>query len=358
MTNEHGGCCGGAAKEATKKDGCCGGGEKQGGSCCSGGKSGSMITVLAVAVAIGAVAYAVGNKGGHDAAAPLSKAEVEKLIKGDDAIVAKLNGHDIHKSDVALAIKELGANVPAENIDAVLPAFVDQYINLKLISSAAGKDGVAKDPEVKRQISNAEDQIIRAAYLRKVFDGKLSDDDLKKAYADQFEGKPMPEEVRARHILVDDEAKAKDIIARLNAGESFEKLAAENSKDPSAQRGGDLGYFTKADMVKEFGDAAFSMRPGSISQTPVKTQFGWHIIKVEDKRQRKKPTFDEAKPMLEQQARQALLDAKLTGLRSAAKIEVEDAYKPKQPAEAAPAAVDAAKPAEAPAAPAEAPAQK
>lgn len=342
---EKGGCCGGSAAGTDKKGECC---DTKGGKCC--GSSGKLVTVLSVAVAIGALAYAASKDGtvagGTKAAKP--KVDVSTLIKGEDTVVAKLNGKEIKKSDVALAIKDLGANVPADSIDQILPAFLEQYINLQLINEAAEKEGVASDPEVVTQIVSSEEQIIRAAYLRKMFDGKLTDDALKAAYKAKYEDQPMPQEVKASHILVDDEAKAKELITKLNEGANFAKLAEENSKDPSAKRGGDLGYFVQTDMVKEFGDAAFSMPVGSISKEPIKTQFGWHVVKVEDKRQRAKPSFEEAKAALEQEIRQTLLDAKLNELRSAAKIETVGAKDaaapaaegaaPAAPAEAAPAA--------------------
>lgn len=333
MTHDHtNGCCGTGAGKNNCKTSCCG----------------KVVTILAILVAVLSLAYAM-----HTKSNSLSmnmdkqpKVDTSTLIKGDDTVVAKLNGKDIHKSDVALAIKDLGANIPPENVDQILPAFIDQYINLKLINEAADKAGVDKDADVQAQLYTSRDQIVRAAYLRKLFDGKLDDAALKDAYKKKYESGSMPMEVRARHILVDDEAKAKELIARINKGESFDKLASENSKDPSSARGGDLGYFLQTEMVKEFGDAAFAMAPGQLSQAPVKTQFGWHVIKVEDKRQRAKPSFEEAKSALEQEARQAMLDAKIAELRAAAKVEILTA----KPAESAPApAADGAAPAAAPA---------
>lgn len=345
---EKGGCCGGSAANTDKKGECC---DTNKGGCCNG-SSGKMVTILSVAVAIGALAYAASKDGGM-ATPSMSKPKVDvsALIKGEDSVVATLNGKDIKKSDVALAIKDLGANVPPENVDQILPAFLEQYINLQLINEAAAKEGILKDAEVQTQIVSSQDQIIRAAYLRKMFDGKLTEDSIKAAYKAKYEDQPMPQEVKASHILVDDEATAKDMIAKLNAGANFAKLAEDNSKDPSAKRGGDLGYFVQTDMVKEFGDAAFAMAVGSVSKEPVKTQFGWHVIKLEDKRQRTKPSFEEAKATLEQEARQAMLDAKLNELRAAAKIEVKGAA---QQAGAAPEAAPAAgevPPAAAPVAP-------
>lgn len=310
---EHGGCCGGAGKtEAEKSGGCCGSGAK--GGC-------NFVTVAAVAVAIAALAYAGMNPGG-DVGYAKPKIDASKLITGEDTVVAKYNGEDVHKSDIAQTVQELGANVPPENVDKILPAFTEQYINLRLLSDAAEKEGIAKETDVQAQLAASRDQIVRAAYLRKLFDGAASEDKLKAEYKKKFEDQPMPEEVRARHILVDSEDKAKDLIKKLKEGASFDKLAAENSKDPSAKNGGDLGYFTQADMVKPFGDAAFAMAVGSISKEPVKTQFGWHVIKVEDKRKRAKPSFEESKAALEQTINQELLEAKLAELRKASKVEI------------------------------------
>lgn len=312
------------------KDACCSGHAGKAG-CCN---SRNMVTIVAVVIAIASLVYAFTQKQGTEPGAK-PKVDTSTLIQGEDIVVAKLDGKNVHKSDVALAIRDLGANVPPENVDQILPAFIDQYINLQLINKAADKEGVDQQDDVQIQLANSRDQIIRAAYLRSLFEGKISEDTLKAAYKAKYEDQPMPEEVKARHILVDDEAKARELINALRAGGDFAKLAEDNSKDPSAQRGGDLGYFAQSEMVPEFGAAAFAMTPGQVSAEPVKTQFGWHIIKVEDKRQRVKPTYEEAKGALEQEARQVILDAKLTELRQQAKVEIEDAAKP---ANAAPAA--------------------
>ncbi|MCB1537360.1 MAG: peptidylprolyl isomerase [Rhodospirillales bacterium] len=341
MTHEH-------------KDGCCGGaGKEQGAGCCS--TSSNWVTWVAVIVAIGALVYAGTHSGGKmGSAGAKPKVDVSTLIEGQDVTVATINGKPVKKSDVALAIRDMGANVPPKNIDQIIPAFLEQYVNLQLINDAAEKAGTEKEADVQAQIANARDQIVRAAYLKSLFDGKIADDQLKAAYKAKYEDQPMPEEVHARHILVDSEDKARDLIAQLDHGANFEKLASDFSKDPSSARGGDLGYFTKGEMVKEFGDAAFALKPGQITQQPVKTQFGWHVIEVLDKRQRAKPSFEEAKAALEQEARQAILDGKIQDLRKNANIVVEDAGKPQQGAAGAP--VDGSAPADPTAAPAPAPA--
>ena len=326
---------------------CCGGHDHKSG-CCG---SRNLVTGLAVLVAVVSLGYAIMQKQITQPGAK-PKVDVSTLINGEDIVVAKIDGKPVHKSDVALAIRDLGAQVPPENVDQILPAFIDQYVNLELINKAAAKANIDDNDDVKMQLANSRDQIVRAAYLRSLFEGKIGDDALKAAYKAKYEDQPLPEETKASHILVDDEQKAKDLIAQLRRGADFAQLARENSKDPSAQRGGDLGYFAQSEMVPEFGAAAFAMRPGQISQEPVKTQFGWHIIKVEDRRQRAKPTFEEAKPALEQEARQVILDAKLKELREAAHVEIEDAAKPAQTAPAAgsgPAPTDTVAPASTPA---------
>lgn len=361
MTHDHthdhshgGGCCGGTGNGTDQK------------ACKSKCCKSTIAVGLSLAVAAAALIFAFTT---HSAATKgeilikKPRPDVSTLIAGEDTVVAKVDGDSIHKSDVAQTIKELGANVPPAAIDQILPAFTEQYVNLQLINKAAVKADVLNDPEVQLQMANSQEQILRAGYLRKLFDGQITEDSLKEAYKAKYESGELPTEVHARHILVDSEAKAKALIAQLQGGANFEKLASENSKDPSAARGGDLGYFTQAEMVPEFGAAAFAMNKGSISDAPVKTQFGWHVIQVLDKRTRAKPSFEEAKGPLEQESRQKLLDAKLKELREKADVEIltapaaNAATVPAEsaPVEAAPAsepapAKEEAKPAEAPAA--------
>jgi peptidyl-prolyl cis-trans isomerase C len=127
--------------------------------------------------------------------------------------------------------------------------------------------------------------------------------------------------VHARHILVPTEAEAKSVIAELEKGADFAALAKKYSKDPGAESGGDLGYFGHDDMVKEFADAAFALSPGQYTKTPVKTEFGWHVIKVEDRRAGKPPSFEEAREQLSREIAHGIIDGKLHDLRNAAKIE-------------------------------------
>lgn len=350
------------------KDGCCGGHNATEGKQCKTGCCGSarnLVTAASIVLAIAGLGYGFVQHSNAQKGAVLiekPKADAEALVVGEDTVIAEIDGKDVRKSDVAQTIKELGANVPPAAVDQILPAFTEQYINLQLINKAATKTDVLKDPQVRTQLANSQEQILRAAYLNSLFEGQITEDTLKAAYKAKYEDAPLPTEVHARHILVDSKDKADALLTQIKGGANFEKLASENSKDPSAARGGDLGYFTKAEMVPEFGTAAFDMSKGEVSSAPVKTQFGWHILQVLDKRTRVKPSYEEAKPALEQEARQVILDAKLKELREEADVKIMTPPAPPAveatPVDAAPAAAPAAESAPVPEAitPAETPA--
>src|SRR5690606_13747347 len=129
-------------------------------------------------------------------------------------------------------------------------------------------------------------------------DAALSDEEMQKAYQQHLAESPAGEEVKARHILLDSEEDAKAVIEELNKGGDFQQLARDRSTGPSAPQGGDLGWFSKDQMVEPFSDAAFQMRPGDYSKAPVKTQFGWHVILVEDRREKPAPSFEEVEAEL------------------------------------------------------------
>jgi peptidyl-prolyl cis-trans isomerase C len=169
----------------------------------------------------------------------------------------------------------------------------------------ARKEGLEKDPQVQRAMERADDMVLQNAILSRDIGPSVTEAAIRAKYDQEYANKPGEEEVHADHILVDNEAQAKSIIEQLDKGADFAALAKQYSKDPAAQNGGDLGWFKKGDMVPEFADAAFALKPGQWTQTPVKTQFGWHVIKVEGTRQAPPPSFDEAKDQIRQQLIQA-----------------------------------------------------
>jgi peptidyl-prolyl cis-trans isomerase C len=162
---------------------------------------------------------------------------------------------------------------------------------------------------------------LRERYLEKQLDGKINDAAIKAKYDELVKSMPPTDEVRASHILVGDEAKAKEVMAKLTKGEDFAALAKQYSIDPSKDQGGDLGYFVKNAMVKEFGEAAFAMNKGDVSKTPVKTQFGYHIIKVVDKRKQQPPELDKVKDAIRGRITEEKVRDIVDGLRGKAKID-------------------------------------
>ena len=261
------------------------------------------------------------TKEAEDVAASFEGVEVKK----GNPVVATVDGKDITRVDVFRFIKMMPANVQQLPPQAIYPMALDQVVNTRLVQNKAEASGLENDPEVQQQMAMAKQQIIRSVYVQRAVDEEISDADLKKKYDEAIGGQPDVEELKAAHILVDSEAKAQDIIAKLKDGGDFAKLAAENSGDPgNKDKGGDLGWFAKQDMVPEFADAAFKIGKGNVSETPIKTQFGYHIVKVEDKRDRAKPSFEEMKPVLQTEVRREKLEAMLNEWKSAAKIEKFD----------------------------------
>ena len=194
------------------------------------------------------------------------------------------------------------------------------------------------DPAFKKRLAFVEDQVVQDFWLQKQIAEKVTPEKMKQAYEEKVKNMPAEDEVHARHILVATEPEAKAIIADLKKGAAFDKLAKEKSTDKaSGAEGGDLGWFKKTDMVKEFADAAFALKKGELSQTPVKTQFGYHVIKVEDRRKAPPPSFEELSGQIHQDLARETVTAMLNKLRADAKVEKFN-IDGSAPAPAAPAA--------------------
>jgi peptidyl-prolyl cis-trans isomerase C len=179
-----------------------------------------------------------------------------------------------------------------------------------------------KDPEVKKQLALIQDELIKRAFLSREVEKQVTDEDVRKVYDEQVASFVPEDEIHARHILLKTEDEAKAVISKLEGGADFAELAKSESTGPSGVSGGDLGFFTKDAMVPEFAEAAFAMKPGEISKTPVQTQFGWHVIKVEETRKTEAPSFEDSKEQLRQQMAQAAMVNVMDGLRKKAKIEI------------------------------------
>src|SRR6266481_3521457 len=275
-------------------------------------------------------------------------------LRAEDAnpVLAKVNGAEIRQSDVALAEEELGPSLaqmdPATKDENVLAFLID----MKIVAKAAEDKKVQDNEEFKKRLAFTRNRLLMDSLLASEGKAATNDEAMKKVYEEASKQITGEEEVHARHILVETEDEAKAVAEELKKGADIAELAKKKSKDPGASDGGDLGFFTKDQMVPEFSNVAFALEPGKISD-PVKSQFGWHIIKVEEKRKRKAPDFAQVKGQIETYvARKAQADY-VGKLREAAKIERLDKTAETAKTDAKPdAAKDPAKPVDSKMAPA------
>lgn len=250
----------------------------------------------------------------------LAMAEGNKAAKDANPVVATIDGRKIHLDVVKTAHSLLPNQYRAMPLDRIYPVLLDRVIDAKLLSSAGRKENLQNDPDVKRRLREMEDRLVQNAYLAKLVDPKITEAALKKRYQAFLKTPRGDEEVRARHILLRTRKEAEVVIKALAGGADFAKLAAEKSTGPSGRKGGDLGYFARGDMVKEFTEAVFKLKKGETTMSPVKTEFGWHVIRVEDRRKKKPPTFASMKDKLRDEMSQELVGKLVASLRKAAKI--------------------------------------
>ena len=240
-----------------------------------------------------------------------------------DPVVAVVNGKQIKKSDVEAVYATLPEQYRQMPLEQIFDPLVEQVVTSQLLLAKAEQEKVADNPEVEAQLERARENVLRDAVVKAAIDKGVTEEKLKAAY-EAMKSQPgfAFEETRAAHILVADEATALDVIKQLQGGADFATLAKEKSTDPSAKtNGGDLGYFRREAMVPEFAEAAFTIPPGTIGDKPVKSQFGWHVIKVEDRRQ-SIPTFEEKEAELRDQLSREIVNALLADVRKGATIEV------------------------------------
>jgi peptidyl-prolyl cis-trans isomerase C len=247
-----------------------------------------------------------------------------------DPVIARANGVDIRQSDLALAEDEVGASMPQMAPDQKREYLITYLADIIVLSQAADQQKVGDRDDVKHKIQFERNKVLMETLLQDAGQAAVTDDAMHKVYDDAIKQMPAEQEVHARHILVPTEDEAKAIEAELKKGADFATLAKEKSKDPSAADGGDLGYFTKDQMVPEFADVAFKLDKGQISD-PVKTQFGWHVIKVEDKRTKPTPTFDEVKSQLQTYVAHHAQAELVANLRKTATIDRLDQPPPAAP---------------------------
>jgi peptidyl-prolyl cis-trans isomerase C len=244
--------------------------------------------------------------------------------KADDKIVAKVNGKPITETDLKFAEGELGSELGSLPPEVKRRALAEYLIDNMLFSEAAEAEKLGSTPEFEEQMNYLRQRLLREQYFEKTLKGTVSEEEAKKIYDTRIASMKTEDEVAARHILVDSEEKAKELRAKIVAGADFAEVAKENSTDPgSKDQGGLLGYFTKGQMVPEFDDAVFKMLEGDVSE-PVKTNFGWHIIKLEDRRLKEPPTFDPVKASIMNSLVVRKAQEKATELREKASVDYVD----------------------------------
>jgi peptidyl-prolyl cis-trans isomerase C len=234
--------------------------------------------------------------------------------------VATVNGKVISKATFDEFLNFATQGRVEEVNDEQKTMMLDQLINMEVVAQAAEKDGLEKDPELQSRLNLIRAQLLADAASTKYAEANpVTDAEIKAEYDSQVAS--QPKQYRARHILVDDKAVADDVIKQLQGGADFAKLAKDKSKDSSAASGGDLDWFSPQAMVKPFADAVVALEKGQYTQVPVQSQFGWHVIKLDDVRSPEPPAFDEVKDQVKMIAQRKKLQAYIDGLKATAKIE-------------------------------------
>ncbi|MDD2795397.1 peptidylprolyl isomerase [Acidocella sp.] len=275
------------------------------------------ISALALMAGLaGPAAFAQSTPAKPAAAAPAAQA---------DPVVASVNGMKIHFSDIQADAQDIPPQMQQMPPNQLFPILVSQEIDRKALLVAAKKEGLEKNPAVAAAMAAAADVKLENAYVQQHIAASVSPAAVQAAYNQDYAGKPGPEQVDARHILVKTQAEAQAIIDQLNKGADFATMAKKDSIDPGAANGGELGWFSQDEMVPAFADAAFALKPGQYTKTPVQTQFGWHVILCEGKRQGPTPALADVQAQIRQDLADKAIKATLADVRSKVKVEVYNA---------------------------------
>jgi peptidyl-prolyl cis-trans isomerase C len=239
-----------------------------------------------------------------------------------DPIVASVNGIKIHLSDIQAAAQTVPQQVQQLPPDQLFPLLVSQEVDRAALLVAAKKEKLEKNPAVAAAMEQAADIKLENAYVQQHIQPAITDAAVQAEYNKTYAGKPGPEQVDARHILVKTQAEAEAIIDQLNKGADFATLAQKDSIDPGAKNGGELGWFGKTEMVPAFADAAFALKPGTYTKTPVQSQFGWHVILSEGQRTAPTPALADVQDQIRQSLTDDAIKATLTDVRSKVKVQI------------------------------------
>lgn len=259
------------------------------------------------------------------AESPAVEAPAAPVQRDPAAVVATVNGKPVTEADLSLAEQDMSAQFAQMPEEQRRAAALSAIMEIRLMAEKATTDGLDKDADFQRRLAFLNERALHSAVIDKDVSGAITDADIRAAYDKQIAATPPANEVKARHILVKTKEEADAIIKELDAGKSFEDIAKEKSTDQgSGAKGGDLGYFSAGQMVPEFEKAAFELNVGEYTKVPVQSQFGFHIIKVEDKRQQQPPAFDQVKDQFRQVVLRDKYFALVKSLRDAATVDISD----------------------------------
>lgn len=242
----------------------------------------------------------------------------------EDPLVATVDGQEIRQADVTGYVATLPPQAQQLPREQLLPLVLQELVSTKILVKLARREGLDQDAEFERQMSFAAEQILRQLFLERLSDTTVNDEAIQKYYDDNIGSAEGDVEVRARHILLETKEDALAVAEEIEAGGDFEQLARDRSTGPSAPAGGDLGYFAKEAMVAPFAEAAFAMGVGDISE-PVQTRFGWHVIKVEDRRETAPPPLDQVRDQITQQVFRQVVQDVISGERANSEVIFFDA---------------------------------
>ncbi len=258
------------------------------------------------------------------AAAIVTLAGFAGQASAEDAVIAKVGDIEILQSELDLAVANLDPQLAQLPDDQKKIAALSSAIDVKLFVAKARAEKLDDTEDYKTRMKFLADRELHNAYFRKNIVDMVTADEVKARYEKEIADLPKQEEAHARHILVATEDEAKAVIAALDKGGDFAALAKEKSTDSNKDEGGDLGFFGRGRMVPEFEEAAFALKSGEYTKAPVKTQFGYHIIKLEEKRDVPAPTLEEVEPQVRQLIMREKYLAALEAAKKDAKIEISD----------------------------------
>jgi len=251
----------------------------------------------------------------------LKLAQTKKVPTSKDIVVATVVGQPIYKKEIMAAFRALPPRVRQAGIQRHYNNLLENLVVSKMLTIYGRRLKLENTQMVRNQLKRAEDTLVRDAYLGDLVRKQMTDELLMKEYKVLVKKNKGLDEVRARHILVQSKKKADRLIKLVNTGQNFAELAKKNSVGRTARRGGDLGWFARGEMTKPVSDAAFKLKAGQVTKKPIKSDFGWHVIKLEEKRKRKIPPFDKVRMMIKARVGQRLSSEIVSELMRQTKVQ-------------------------------------